>query len=197
MAKKTKADLILHPIRMRILIALAGRQKTSQELASELPDIPQATLYRHINRLAKAGLLEVVEERPARGAVEKVYTVGAHTSMLTAEEMADFSKDDHMRYFITFVASLLDDFSRYLQHSHTVDMATEVVGYNKFPLELSDEEFQSLSAKMNEALAPYLDNPPGQDRQRRLFSFIVMPDAVAEGDIRLKGARSGHRETGK
>ena len=61
--KNTKADLVLHPIRIRILMALAGEHRTSQQLADNLRDIPQATLYRHIARLAKAGIIEVAEVR--------------------------------------------------------------------------------------------------------------------------------------
>jgi DNA-binding transcriptional ArsR family regulator len=182
MAKITKADLVLHPIRVRILMALAGSQKTSQQLADDLRDVPQATLYRHINRLAKAGIIEVVEERQVRGTVEKVYTLVVRASTLTPEEAANFSKDDHMRYFIAFVATLLDDFSRYVHHSEKIDPAADGVGYHKFPLELSDEELKSLSAKLNAALAPHFDNQPGPDRRRRIFSFIVMPDASKAGN---------------
>lgn len=181
MARKTKADLILHPIRMRILMALAGSRKTSQELADDLGDVPQATLYRHINRLAKSGIIEVVEERQVRGTVEKVYTLDTRASTLTAEDAANFSKDDHMRYFIAFVASLLDDFSRYIHQSETVDLLADNVGYRKFPLKLSDEELKSVSAEMNAVLAPYIENSPRQDRRRRIFAFIVMPDSHATG----------------
>ncbi len=181
MANETKADLILHPIRIRILMALAGRQKTSQQLADDLRDIPQATLYRHINRLAKAGILHVVEERQARGGVEKVYALEAQKTTLTAEDAAHFSKDDHMRYFISFIASLLDDFSRYIHRGETTDLAVDGVGFNKLPLELSDEEFRELAAKMNAVLSPYLDNQPGQNRRRRIFSTIVMPDTNETG----------------
>lgn len=181
MAKKTKVDLILHPIRMRILMALSGSQKTSQQLADDLRDVPQATLYRHINRLAEAGIIVVAEERPVRGTVEKVYAVETRTTMLTAEDVANFSKDEHMRYFIAFVATLLDDFSRYIHHSEKIDLAADGVGYGKFPLELNDEEFSSLTAKMNEALTPYLNNQPGQGRRKRIFSSIIMPDVSEAG----------------
>jgi hypothetical protein len=46
---------------MRILLAIAGNQFTSQEIAEKLPDIAHATLYRHIAKLHKAGVLLVVE----------------------------------------------------------------------------------------------------------------------------------------
>ena len=176
MNNKKKADLILHPIRMRILMALSGEKKTSQQLAEELRDVPQATLYRHINRLAKARVIQVVEERQVRGSIEKVYTIDELAAHLSAKDVAGFSKDDHMRYFIAFVASLLDDFSRYLQHSDTIDFSADAVAFQKFPLELSDEELEALAAKINQAFEKYRDNQPGQGRRRRSFSFTIMPD---------------------
>ena len=180
MDNKKKADLILHPIRMRILMTLAGEKKTSQQLAEELRDVPQATLYRHINRLAKARVIQVVEERQVRGNIEKVYTIDELTAHLSAEEVAGFNKDDHMRYFIAFVASLLDDFSRYLQHSDTIDFSADGVGYQKFPLELSDEELEALTTKINQAFEKYSHNQPGQGRRRRSFSFAIMPDVSGQ-----------------
>ena len=54
------ADLLLHPIRLRILVGLLGRPMTAQQLGEVLEDVPQATLYRQLNKLAQAGVLEVV-----------------------------------------------------------------------------------------------------------------------------------------
>ena len=179
--KNTKADLVLHPIRIRILMALAGEHRTSQQLADDLRDIPQATLYRHIARLAKAGIIEVAEVRQVRGTAEKVYTLDERTTALTAQDVANFSKDDHMRSFIAFIAALLDDFSRYIQHTESIDVIADGVSFHKFPLYLSDEELASLSAKLNAAFAPYRNNQPGQERLRRIFSIILLPDVSKTG----------------
>jgi DNA-binding transcriptional ArsR family regulator len=176
MVNQTKADLILHPIRMRILMALSEGKKTTQQLVYELNDVPQATIYRHITRLAKAKIIQVVEEHQVRGNTEKVYAIEENMSLISAEEAAHFSKDDHMRYFIAFTASLVDDFSRYLQHAQTDDLLVDSLAYHKFPLELSDEELKSLGEKINQAFAQYQNNQPGKGRRRRLFSFVVMPD---------------------
>ncbi len=176
MNSKTKADLILHPIRMRVLMALSGQKKTSQQLADELRDIPQATLYRHIALLAKANVIQVVEQRQVRGSIEKVYTIVERAANLTAEDVAGFSKDDHMRYFIAFIASLLDDFSRYLQRVEIVDLMADAISFNKFPLELSDSEMKMLSEQINAAFAAHANNQPAPNRRRRSFSFIIMPD---------------------
>ena len=153
---KAKLDILLHPIRMRILMAVAGNQYASQEIAEQLPDVPQATLYRHIRKLAKAGVLTVVEERQVRGTTEKVYALVSQAASLTSEELANFSREDHMRYFISFIASILDDFSRYLRKDAPIDLLADGVSYLKTPLNLSDNEFYEMNRQMGEIVLTYL-----------------------------------------
>ena len=64
---RDKADLILHPARLRIMGELGGRQMTSRQLAIALPDMAQASLYRHIKALLDGGILEVVSEQAVNG----------------------------------------------------------------------------------------------------------------------------------
>jgi DNA-binding transcriptional ArsR family regulator len=169
-------DLVLHPIRMRIIMALAGREMTVQQIAEILGDVAPATLYRHINRLAEAGVLERVAERPVRGTVEKVYTLTRQGAFMDPHEFAALSREDHLRYFTTFVATLLDDYSRYVKNAQPFDVLTDGVGYQKIPLELSDEEFVEVAKGLNAAIAPHLNNTPTPERKRRIFSVIVMPE---------------------
>jgi Helix-turn-helix domain len=68
----TSADLLLHPVRLRIVQAFLGdRALTTTALREELADIPPTSLYRHVARLVAAGVLMVVAERRVRGAVER------------------------------------------------------------------------------------------------------------------------------
>jgi DNA-binding transcriptional ArsR family regulator len=169
-------DLVLHPIRMRIVMALAGREMTAQQLAEALGDVPPATLYRHLNRLTNAGILVVAAERHVRGTLEKAYTLRSQGAYLDAQEFAALSKEDHLRYFTAFVASLLDDFSRYVNNAKPFNVLTDGVGYQKFPLELSDEEFIEVAKGINAAIIPHLNNLPAPGRKRRIFATIVMPE---------------------
>ncbi|MEO8611240.1 MAG: helix-turn-helix domain-containing protein [Chloroflexota bacterium] len=171
----TKADLILHPLRMRIIMTIVGKHMTAQQLATVLPDIAQATLYRHLNKLANGGILAVVEERPVRGTLEKVYALNEQAAFLGAADLADFTKDDHMRYFTAFVAILLGEFSQYLDSKAKPDLLTDGVAYTKVPIYMSDEEFMRMGRQMNEALIPVLQNQPAPGRKRRVFTTIVIP----------------------
>lgn len=186
----SKPDLILHPVRMRLILALAHRQPLSaQQLAEALPDVPQATLYRHLNRLYRAGIFAVVAERQVRGAVEKVYAFSPESVNVTQTDLASASRDDHMRYFATFLASLMDEFARYLQQE-TINYEADGVGYRQVPLYLSDEEFKQMSGAFNAALLPLLANRPAPGRRRRILTSIVMPAS----DAAEAGGESGARE---
>ena len=171
-----KADLILHPVRMRILMALVGQQMTAGDLAKALPDIAQATLYRHINTLAEGGILTVVAENRVRGTVEKVYTMEAHGGNLTPEDLAEFSKDDHLRLFTTFMTSVLESFARYLERHETPNFAQDGVGYRQVPLHLTDAELVTLTQALNGVLQPYLALEPDETRQRRILTTILIPE---------------------
>lgn len=173
-------DLVLHPIRMRIVMALAGREMTAQQLAESLGDVPLATLYRHINRLTEAGVLAIASERRVRGTLEKAYTLGSQGAFIDAQTFAAMSREDHLRYFTTFVATLLDDFSRYVKNPEPIDILTDGVGYQKFPLELSNEEFMEVAKGINAAIVPHMSNQPTPERKRRIFATIVMPDVVSK-----------------
>ena len=46
------AELLLHPVRLRIIGAFLGDRKlTTADLQAELPDVPPTSLYRHLGHL--------------------------------------------------------------------------------------------------------------------------------------------------
>lgn len=61
-----------HPVRTRILQILEVEPSSAKELSTRL-SMTHGKVGYHINVLADAGLIEIVEERPVRAVVEKVY----------------------------------------------------------------------------------------------------------------------------
>ena len=172
-----RRELLLHPIRLRIVQELVGQPMTPQQLKARLGDVPQATLYRQINRLADGGLIQVTRERPIRGGVERTYAVVADAVTLTSEALRDATESDHFRYFATFAGSLLAQFAAYLESVARPDFAADRVGYRQVPLWLTDEEFDVVAQEVNRVMVEALGNEPSPGRRRRLFTSIVMPDA--------------------
>ena len=174
----TNRDLLLHPIRLRIVQALVANPMTPLRLRDHLGDVPQASLYRHIAQLTEAGLIRVVEERPVRGVVERTYGVVEAAVSLGADDLENASDDDHLRYFSTFVGTLLSQFAAYVD-AGDVDVAADGVGYRQAALWLADDEFDELIAELGAVVQRRLANEPDPERRRRLLSTIVMPDGRA------------------
>jgi DNA-binding transcriptional ArsR family regulator len=178
-----KADLILHPQRMRIVVLLAERPHTAHELGRALPDVPQATLYRHLAALAKGGLIAVVEERQAHSNIEKVYGLAQGGASLGPADVAGASPDDHLRYFTIFIGGLLQSFARYLHGQEQIDLAGDGVSYNTGLLYLSDEELREVQSGLRALIGPLIANQPRPDRRRRQFATVLMPaDAASRPD---------------
>lgn len=173
------ADLLLHPVRLRIVqCLLGGRTLTTAGLREEMPDVAPATLYRQVATLLEGDVLVVAEERKVRGAVERGYRLREPAPSVGAEEARAMSVEEHRRGFATFVAALLADFDRYLDRGD-VDLARDLVGYRQAALYLTDAEMQELLADLRAVFAERLQHQPCPGRVRRLVSTIVVPDSTA------------------
>ena len=61
-----------HPLRRRILRALTEQAASPVKLAGAL-EAPLGNVSYHVRTLVAVGLIELLEERPVRGAIEHVY----------------------------------------------------------------------------------------------------------------------------
>lgn len=88
---------LLNPIRMKIFQhVLMNEQVTTGELAKLLPDVPQASLYRHINKMVQDEILSVASENKVRGVYEKVYAI--QNNPLTAVNQVVEEEDREQLY---------------------------------------------------------------------------------------------------
>src|SRR5215216_1699107 len=108
-------ELLLHPLRIRILHAMSGgRTRTTSELCARMPDVSKATVYRHVALLAEAGVLEIEDERRVRGVVERCYGLRREKVVVDAEMAASLSTEEHRRAFAVAMATLIAEFNSYL-----------------------------------------------------------------------------------
>jgi DNA-binding transcriptional ArsR family regulator len=168
-------DLLLHPVRLRILRTLLdGHPATTAQLRERLPDIPPATMYRHVGALAEAGVLEVLDEKRIRGTVERTYRVSWHRAEIDPAARATMTTDDHRRTFTAFVGGLLADFDQYLTHE-PADPTADGVTYQQAALWLTDDEMAELLTEIRASVTNRLGRDPGQNRTRRMISLVSMP----------------------
>jgi hypothetical protein len=171
----TTADLLLHPVRLRIVQAFLGeRALTTSALIAELADIPAASLYRHVARLVDAGVLSVVAERRVRGTLERTYVLRLSAASIGPDQLATMSADDHRQAFTAFVAGLLGDFDRYVARGD-IDLVRDGVSYSIAGLWLDDAEFSELLRELARVLGPRLAKPQKAGRKRRILGSVLLP----------------------
>lgn len=171
----TSADLLLHPVRLRIVQAFLGdRALTTGDLREELPDVAPTTLYRHVSRLVDGGVLTVVAERRVRGTVERTYVLRMSAASMGLDEVDAMSADDHRQAFMAYVAGLLGDFDRYLARGD-IDLLRDQVGYSLAAMWLDDAEFAELRRELLRVLQPRLTNQPRPGRTRRIYARVLLP----------------------
>jgi dsRNA-specific ribonuclease len=175
------ADLLLHPVRLRIVEAFLGdRALTTSQLRAELPDVPAGSLYRHVARLVNGGVLAIVSERRVRGALERTYVLRASAARLGVDEIASMSRDEHRQAFLAFVAGVIGDFDRYLARE-TIDPLRDGASYNLAAMWLDDAELAELARELSIVLQPRLANPPKPGRTRRILATVLLPGATEPG----------------
>ncbi len=67
-----QAKLLTDPFKLKLLEQFGDQPVTTKQVADKLGE-KAPRLYRHVDALFDAGLLELVEEKPKRGTVERYY----------------------------------------------------------------------------------------------------------------------------
>jgi DNA-binding transcriptional ArsR family regulator len=176
----TSADFLLHPVRLRIIQAFLGdRALTTNELQSEISDVPPASLYRHIARLVDGGVLSVVSERRVRGAVERTYVLRTAAATVSLDELAKLTPDQHRQMFLSFIAGLIGDFDRYLERGD-IDLLRDGASYRLAGMWLDGNELEELARELVTVLQPRLANAPRKGRSRWILGTIVLPGSESK-----------------
>lgn len=170
----TKADLVIHPVRMRILGALAARSMTTKQLASALPDVPQATLYRQVRALLEGQALEVVEQRTVNGITESTYAAVKGAAHFDREEFAQILPEDHLRFIGVFLGIQMVDAQSYFSQP-SYDTTQQGMTYFRASLLLTDEEARALRVDLLDLMKRYTLGP-GEGRRPRNVAVSSIPE---------------------
>jgi len=167
---ESKLELIMNPVRIRILTALSNQKLTTHQLAIEIPDIPQTTLVEN-------GLIQVAEENPIRGTVERVYQIDRAVN-LTDDDLNSLRKKDLEQLVSVMIGSLLSEAKVFLSampDQGDVKPLAQGIEFAKTSLFLNGTEFEELNKKMHEVIHSYAKLPAGEDRKRMVFSYFFIP----------------------
>ncbi|MBT8225351.1 MAG: helix-turn-helix domain-containing protein [Dactylosporangium sp.] len=103
-------DLVLHPVRSRIVHSMLGAERrTARELTRLLPDVPQATLYRHLAALVDGNILRIVSDRHPVTSPQRGYALAEAPSSPAGHRHATVYLDDtEFAEFARHLSDLID-----------------------------------------------------------------------------------------
>ena len=184
MNRKTMKDMIscfVDPTDSRILMEItAGKTATAKELAKALPDIPQASLYRHLGKMVKSGVLKIAEERPVRALVEKVYAIDMDTAQDIPRLLEENRGDVYMSLFAQFSAALMREFADYAARDD-INILKDGSGFSTGPISVNLEELEDLMLKIGELTAPYRTPEQAVKPGRKMHSLAIIVTPPKEG----------------
>lgn len=176
------AELLLHPVRLRIVHALSGnRMRTAGDLCARMPDVPRTTVYRHLGLLTEAGILAIGDERRVRGAVERSYRLRPDRPTISPDDSTRMTLDEHRRGFAAAMAVLIAEFNAYLDRAEA-DPVADAVGYRQGTLWLSPGELDAMLTAFRDIVAPLTEHQPGPGRRPYLMSPILFPGEEPPSD---------------
>ncbi|MEV4346273.1 hypothetical protein AB0J83_17525 [Actinoplanes sp. NPDC049596] len=143
-----------------------------------MPDVPPATMCRHVAVLVAAEVVEVVDQKRVRGTVERSYRVSREQGRVDPAARAAITRDDHRRAFTTFAASLMGDFDRCLTHDD-VDPHRDGVVYRQAAVWLTAEEFAEMVAEIEHAVVSRVATPTTAAGSAAAVQFSPSPPSSA------------------
>lgn len=168
-------DLILHPVRMKIIQCLEeGRRLTVQQMQERMPHVAQATLYRQVNRLVEAGFVLAVEENQVRGTIERVFALKAVPDITF--DATQVTKEELLQNFVVFLTNHVSNYDAYLRQEHA-NVVDDLVTYRQGRVYLTREEQKELLGQIRELLRSAGRNEPSPGRRPIQVTSMWIPEA--------------------
>ena len=164
--KMEMAEIVMNPVRQRIFqYFLLHETGTVKEIRKALPDIPSASLYRHVKILVDSSILMVVGENRIRGTVESIYQL--NKDALTVE-------DENGNAVQMSLLSLCASFAKYFSDGNA-NPKKDMLLFTNCTLVLTDEEFSGFLSEINEVALKYMKVKATTNSKTRQITLISAP----------------------
>ncbi len=161
------AEIVMNPVRQRIFqYLLVHETGTVKEIRKALPDVPSASLYRHMKILTEHSVLTVVGENRIRGTVESIYQLNK-----SALEIDDPDGSAVQMSLLSLCAS----FAKYFSSGHA-DPKKDMLMLTTCTLTLTDDEFMSFLSELNQLALKYMDTEVSENSKTRQITLISAPE---------------------
>lgn len=166
----------------RIVTALRRHgPRTTEALSAAMHDVPTSSLYRELARLREAGVLQVVAERKARGAVERTYALGQPGAMVFDAQTVASAPVKALRLMVrNLLATLLTDVTAFIESARFGKRPASIL-VGAYACDLTDEDYRKAAEGMHRAILSAKKRSAGsRGAVRRVFYAIALPEVIGK-----------------
>jgi hypothetical protein len=163
------------PVNAKLMLEIKERgQVTASQLLEKFSDIPQATLYRRLQKMLGDDVLKITKENQIRGTVEKVYALNydLETEWKNIHKAND--RAAYMQFVTHYMLGILQEFKAYTA-KESIDLKTDGTGLFTAPVYATNEELNAVLNKIVAALTELKANTPDGERKLRNICIIAPP----------------------
>ena len=160
------AEIVMNPVRQRIFqYLLVHETGTVKELRKALPDVPGASMYRHMKILTDHAILTVVGENRIRGTVESIYQLNRSALEIDDQDGAAVQ---------SALLGICASFAKYFSCGHA-DPKKDLLLMTTCTLTLTDAEFMDFLSEINQTALKYMDVTVKDGSKQRQITLISSP----------------------
>ncbi|GAB2567462.1 helix-turn-helix domain-containing protein [Gracilibacillus alcaliphilus] len=166
--------LFKNQTRFKIALELIDKEDglSIMQLNQLLEDIPQATLYRHVNAMFEDGLLNIVRKKKTRSGEENFYAIKTKAYKIGEEEWNRASYDEKVNFITYYFMYVLNAYQNYHQ---TIDDKKDQSTFSISKLHLGEAEFENFQADLNHLLTKYYNQSQNKSDKERTVSLVIIP----------------------
>lgn len=169
------AEILAHPVRSQVVqLLLEQTGLTTRQLREQLPDIPRATLYRHLTWLTEGKIIEVSEEPASEPPIDRIYRLAPSLTGRQEHAVGNPTADELQANFLIFTTGLLRDLSRYLE-SGRGGVNDDHVEFAAVSFWADDNEVDAVRRLLANTFQMLGDKKKAPGRTRRTLATVVMP----------------------
>ncbi|UAL07472.1 MAG: helix-turn-helix domain-containing protein [Candidatus Methanogranum gryphiswaldense] len=170
---------LIDPVRGKILLEIRYAEKISVKgLCTRCQDIPRSTMYRHLAKLEKAGLVTVVDTTRKRGTVEKTYSL-AEEAFMPSEDQVDPSPEFLLALFTQYCMAFIQEFQNGLRREG-FDLKKDIMGFTTAPIYATEYELDNAVQIIGRTISRLAENPATPERKMHSIGLIITPPKVTK-----------------
>ncbi|GAB0166847.1 helix-turn-helix domain-containing protein [Lysinibacillus sp. CTST325] len=176
---RNKAEVLMHPVRMKILQALMHDKEeglSTLEMISIIKDVPQATLYRHIQILMDENIIKIVKERKVRSVTEKFYALNEGAEKLSQEDWTQLTIKQKLNYVSNYQLALLSQYQNYLNLLDEEERLADLATFSFIDLTLTTNQFMNFEIELNDLIIKYYNMADSsKETETKTIAINIIP----------------------